>query len=155
VSWRQAYRGIVPQDYLDALDEQQRAQRWRDAFEADPAVKIAVAEMEGAICGFASGGPLRKPVSFYDGELYAIYIDPAVTRQGIGRALFDYIAAQLAAEHMSHMIVWTLRDNPSTGFYERLGGMLVAEEQLEIGGKSLASVAYGWPDFANSLPAIR
>ncbi len=118
-------------------------------------MKIAVAEIDGAICGFASGGPLRKPISFYDGELYAIYIDPAMTRHGIGRALFDDIAAQLAAEHISHLIVWTLRDNPSTGFYERIGGIPVAEEQLQIGGKSLASVAYGWPDFANRLPSIR
>ena len=154
-SWRAIYRGIVSQAFLDAIDEQLRAQMWRNAFENTPTVKIAVAETEGAVCGFASGGPLRKAISLYDAELYAIYLHPASMRQGLGRALFKFIADQLAADGMKHLLVWTLRDNPSKGFYERLGGTLVAEEPHEVGGQTLASVAYGWPEFCTTDPFQR
>jgi hypothetical protein len=36
-SWQSAYRGTIPQDYLDGLDPARRAQAWRQIIgEADP-----------------------------------------------------------------------------------------------------------------------
>ena len=31
-------------------------------------------------------------------------------------------------------------------FYEALGGTVVGEQRIEIGGVTLVEVAYGWPD---------
>jgi len=151
-SWRAAYAGIVSQTYLDSLDESQFAERWRDWITTETSALIFIAEIDDTLCGFASAGPIRKqtrkPVTFYDGELYAIYLLPGMQRKGIGRALFAHIADELVARQLNHMLLWSLRDNPSTGFYERLGGTIVAEDIYEIGGETLPIVAYGWTDIA-------
>jgi GNAT superfamily N-acetyltransferase len=142
-SWQDAYVGIVSQPYLDALEESQFAERWRTWITTETSASIFVAEVDTTICGFASGGPIRKPVSVYDGELYAIYLLPEMQRKGIGRKLFVHIVRELAARKLNHMLVWTLRQNPSAGFYERMGGSVVAEDVEEIGGESLPTIAYG------------
>ncbi len=147
-SWRSAYVGIVSQAYLDALDETQFAERWRTWITTETSASIFVVEVDDNICGFASCGPIRTPVSVYEGELYAIYLAPNMQRKGIGSKLFVHVTRELAARKLNHMLLWTLRDNPSTGFYERLGGEIVAEDVHEIGGEKLAGVAYGWADIA-------
>jgi hypothetical protein len=42
-----------------------------------------------------------------------------------------------------------LKANPARGFYERMGGVLVAEQDIEIGGVMLPEVAYGWKDVSS------
>ncbi len=46
------------------------------------------------------------------------------------------------------MLVWVLADNPMRRFYEALGGRLLREKKVEIGGVALDEVAYGWRDTA-------
>lgn len=48
------------------------------------------------------------------------------------------------------MSLWVLAQNPARRFYEQLGGTAVEEKTIEIGGRKLAEVAYGWDD----LPAL-
>ena len=43
-------------------------------------------------------------------------------------------------------MVWVLADNPSRRFSEALGGTFVADKVIEVGGKALVEVAYGWGD---------
>ncbi len=90
-SWRDTYPGIIPQAYLDSLDEQEFAARWRERLLAQPSMSILVAERDGRPCGFAAGGALRRPLADYGGELYALYLLPDAHRQGMGSALFAEI----------------------------------------------------------------
>ena len=129
-------------------NEQEFTKRWSKRIENDPSISICVAEADGVLCGFASGGRLRVPVSYYAAELYAIYLLPAAQGNRIGRNLFAAMVDELARQELRHLLVWTLQENPSTAFYERLGGSVVANSILEIGGKKLPSIAYGWPNFA-------
>ena len=43
------------------------------------------------------------------------------------------------------MLAWVLETNPSVSFYKRLGGILVADKLIQIGGADLVEVAFGWP----------
>ena len=131
-----------------SLNGQEFTERWLKRIQDQPSMSICVAEADGVLCGFASGGRLREPVNSYDAELYSIYVLPTAQGRGIGRTLFAYIADALTRQKLRHLLVWTLLENSSTAFYERLGGIVVVEDMLEIGGKKLSSVAYGWPDFA-------
>ena len=148
VSWRATYPGIVPQSHLDSLDEREFAERWQGWLVGQANTSISIAEANGRICGFAAGGPIRKPGSSYDGELYAIYLLPTAQHQGTGRRLFFRVARELAARGMHGLLVWVLQQNPATKFYERLGGERVAEGVIEVGGACLTEVAYGWSDVA-------
>jgi hypothetical protein len=51
------------------------------------------------------------------------------------------------------MYVWVLRENPSRGFYEHLGGTTLNACEIEIGGKSLEELSYGWPDLGAAVNA--
>ena len=147
-SWRATYPGIVPQSYLDSLNVDERAARWRDSFAPASDMAIYVAEHDGAVCGFASGGPARVEFPGLAGELYAIYLLPEVQAKGIGAQLFSAIAGHLQKVGHTGMYVWVLEENRACGFYERIGGTRIQSAEIEIGGKMLIEVAYGWPDLA-------
>ena len=147
-SWRETYAGIVPDDYLANLCHEQRERVWRASL-SNHCVKecVYVAESDpGGIIGFVSGGPERKGESAYKGELYAIYVLEAYQRKGIGRKLTQTIARRLHQDRLHSMLVWVLADNRSKDFYNALGGQLLYEREIDIGGLRLVEEAYGWPD---------
>ena len=157
-TWRTTYRGIVPDDYLDALSYEARERFWARALErlaaagamgeAHPGGHFVAEAPGGEIVGFASCGREATGDPHYPGELYAIYVLDAWQGQGLGRRLARAVADQLAAAGLDAMLVWVLADNPMRRFYEALGGRLLREKQVEIGGVALVEVAYGWPDTA-------
>lgn len=42
------------------------------------------------------------------------------------------------------MLIWALADHPACHFYERLGGKRVDTAEIDIDGKQLQEVAFGW-----------
>jgi ribosomal protein S18 acetylase RimI-like enzyme len=151
-AWRTTYAGIVPDAYLDALNVDDRAQRWREGI-ASRNAGVLVAEDAAAVVGFAAGGKLREPIGDYDGELYAIYILRERQGQGIGRRLTQSVADVLRSEGFKSMAVWVLRKNPAVAFYRRLGAEEIAQKLIEIGGAKLEEIALGWPDIDRCFPA--
>ncbi len=147
-TWRTAYRGIVPADFLASLTYEGKESLW-SLILGTPAEKscVYVAEDEtGQIVGFASCGPVRPRSEPHEGELYAIYILDSHHGKGIGRKLFTAIANHLARNGFTSMLLWVFADNPARRFYEALGGQKVNEKQFEIGGATLTEVGYLWPD---------
>ncbi|MCE7860365.1 MAG: GNAT family N-acetyltransferase, partial [Chloroflexi bacterium CFX2] len=86
------------------------------------------------------------------GELFAIYVLRNAQKQGTGKELVYEVVKGMRDLGWESMMVWVLKDNPSRGFYERLGGSYLAERSIEIGGEPLIEVAYGWRDL-NKLAA--
>src|ERR1035437_2859186 len=60
-SWRQAYRGLLPQEYLDSLSVETRTTTWAKAFSQSPdqTSTTLVGELDGQIVGFSCVGPSR------------------------------------------------------------------------------------------------
>lgn len=144
-SWRTTYPGIVPQPYLDGLRLEDGIARWRERLEANYPGTL-VAEDESGVFGFATGGAIVHPVDGFDGELGAIYLLQSHQGRGAGRALLCGIAERLRSAGFASMAVWALTANPACGFYQRMGGVRVAEQMIEIGGVDLPEVAFGWRD---------
>lgn len=155
-SWRATYAGIVPAEFLAGLSYEKSESRWQAALAGDGTfhcfyVAEASAEGQGAlagqIAGFATGRCADAEGLPYQGEVGAIYIAEAHHRQGIGRRLVAAVAARLLQEGMPAMMIWALTENKGArAFYEALGGVLVAERTVTIGGAELPEVAYGWAD---------
>lgn len=146
-TWRTTYRGIVPDEHLANLSYERRANGWYQilnrALEDCNFTYIAEDE-SGEIVGFANGGVERTGDPVYKGELTAIYIRQSYQGKGIGRGLVRVVAERLDRLGINSMLVWVLVDNPACQFYAALGGKLVHEKELTIGGKLLIEVAYGW-----------
>lgn len=149
-AWRETYRGIVPDAYLDSLSVDGREAMWR-RLEAPDARSFAFVAVDGSgrIVGFANGGPRRDGPEEYAGELYAIYLPREAQGRGVGRRLASAVARELAARGMRSMLLWVFRDNlPARRFYEALGGTLMTSQQFEIEGRTMTEVSYGWLDTA-------
>ena len=143
-SWQTTYAGIVPEAYLASLKVAEREASWREWLTLD--VDVFVAELEGEVVGFVSGGAIREPVEKFDAELFAIYLLRDAQSRGIGMALLRRLAVSLKERGFRSMVAWVLEDNASGGFYSRSGGVRVASKEIEIGGVMLPVVAYGWSD---------
>src|SRR5215467_1358775 len=86
-SWQSAYRGLLPNEYLDQLRPEDRAHRY-DFATRDPQMPQTIVAVEtGLICGFATTAPSRDPDLMAYGELAALYVDPEYWGRGIGVAL--------------------------------------------------------------------
>ena len=142
-SWREAYRGIVPTEYLDQLSVAAHERQWRRSLASG--TWAFVAELENQIVGFGSGG-LSRTRRDITGELHLLYLIRACHRRGIGRALFDACHYELARGGHRGLLVWVLAENDARRFYERLGGELSGESVVTIAGARLREVAYVWRD---------
>ncbi|WP_171109415.1 MULTISPECIES: GNAT family N-acetyltransferase [Streptomyces] len=144
--WRTAYRGLMPQSYLDALSVPEDAARHRARFgQGDGSVVNLVAEREGEVVGWACHGPYRDgEVRTSDAELYAIYVDPERYGEGIGHALLKESVRRCRAAGHPRMLLWVLRDNaPARHFYERAGFTADgAQEPFEVEGVEVPEVRY-------------
>lgn len=145
-SWRETYRGIVPDEYLDSLDVEKRIDLWKININ-DNALSIYVAEVENmGVVGFFIASANRSP-SFQDfGEICAIYLLKKYHHQGIGRALFNRAFRVLKERGFKKVSLWALKDNPTVVFYSKMGGRVDREKEIEIGGKKLIEYAYCWDE---------
>lgn len=142
-SWREAYRGHLPDDFLDALDYATFERHWRRTFAARGWAFVATLKEE--VIGIASGGRARRQ-ALASGEIYVLYVLARHHGRGIGRSLFDACHFELAKRGHAGTLVWVLTSNPARGFYERLGGKEVAENTIEIGGVQVRETGYLWRD---------
>ena len=150
-TWRTAYRGLLPDDFLASLDQAGYGERWKRTL-ADGSGRVFVAEDEGRIVGFASGGRERAGEDGFSGELYAIYVLEETQGRGHGRRLVQAVVRALREMRLPDMIVWVLRDNHAARhFYERLGAIYVRAQPITIGSTLLQEVSYGW----KSLDEVR
>jgi GNAT superfamily N-acetyltransferase len=117
---------------------------------------VLVADDESdELIGFAAAGPERSGDPKYRGELYALYVLTSHQRRGLGRALVRAVAGRLAAGGTESMLLWVLEANvPARRFYETLGGAVVRDQPIEIGGVTCTEVAYGWPGLDVLLKAV-
>jgi ribosomal protein S18 acetylase RimI-like enzyme len=148
-SWRTTYPGIVPDDYLAGLSYEQRTDVWHGILsEAGVAQPNYVAvDDDCTVVGFAGGGPERSGDPDFAGELYVIHLLEDTQRRGVGRRLVTSVASDLVRNDMRSMLVWVLEQNRSAcRFYEALGGLPAREQDISIGGVTLAEVGYGWQD---------
>src|SRR5262249_43465824 len=141
-AWRETYRGIVPDEVLNQLNYESRAQNWRRRIGACRQC-LFVAEIAGQIVGFVNAGPGREAPGGFDSEIYAIYLMRAYQGRGTGAALYRAAVQWLAEQGFQNMFLWVLADNPARSFYERMGGIEFGSKTTEL-GKPLLEVSYGW-----------
>jgi len=166
-SWRYTYRGIVPDVLLDALDVDETEAQMRAALRGIAAGSgsplrcgFIVEEDSREVVGYVFGGPARpllsgaQAPSGYESEIYALYLTPGYERRGLGARLVSAAASHLRAARAEGVLIWALARNPNRGFYEALGGVVVAEQVMTIGGRGLRESGYGWPSLDDLIARV-
>lgn len=123
-AWRAGYRGIVPDEHLNALRWTDRRDRWRGLLtDPDNPGRTLVAVSGQQLVGFASIGPCRDTDLAGQGlyELFAIYLDPASWRQGTGTALLREALTDVPSTAPA-VTLWVFEANTAArAFYARHG----------------------------------
>jgi len=127
--WKLAYEGLVPQDYLDALDVRERTELWRSILTGEitvpgvPRPADFVVEVDATLVGFANVGRFRdEPDDASAGELWAMYVHPEAWGTGAGDALMKTTLDELVRLEARRSYLWVLEGNArARRFYERHG----------------------------------
>ncbi|MFZ0324545.1 MAG: GNAT family N-acetyltransferase, partial [Actinomycetes bacterium] len=121
--WRAAYRGLLPDSALDALDVEELTVDWarQIAVLQEPSGCLVV-ESDQVVLGYGVFGRYRWPELSQAGEVYAFYVDPTAWGRGLGRTLMTAVEARLEAAGFVDLALWVLQTNQAgRRFYEALG----------------------------------
>jgi GNAT superfamily N-acetyltransferase len=145
-TWQSAYRGLLPQPFLDGLDTGQRGEFWEQYLTegAPPGEEVLAAEEDGTVVGFAVVGPSRDEDANGDGEARAIYLLAALWGQGIGRALMDAALYSLRQTGFTEATLWVLDTNERARHFYEAGGWTAdgATKQDDRRGFPVTEVRY-------------
>jgi len=121
-SWQAAYRSLLPDEYLDQLRPEDRAQRYDFATADTTKPQTIVAIEEGIIQGFATTAPTREPDLPNHGELYALYVDPERWGHGVGLALITAARDRLHTLGFRHAVLWVMAGNARADRFYQIDG---------------------------------
>lgn len=143
-SWLVAYRGIIPDEYLNSISIENREKHVAQSIMVSNNHFI-IAEADGQPVGMACFYPSLIEITVKDvWELEALYLLPQYWCKGVGRELIQY-AFRYMRDHKARVCnLWVLADNHRTKrFYEHMGLTYTGiEKALSIGGKELIEVRY-------------
>lgn len=139
-AWRAAYRGLIPDSYLDRLSVSARTESWRNLIDrVDPPRRGAVVAIdESQVLGFVHFGPSRDDDAGPAlGEINAMYVHPDHWGEGVGRGLMERAVANLREAGFTSATLWVLEANErARTFYEnggwRVDGATKDEEREDV-----------------------
>lgn len=133
--WQNAFRGIVPQAYLDQMN----LDDWAPPFEG------AYVLTDGKnILGTSSVSPARDAAFVGWGEIISIYVLPERIGQGYGHFLFEAVRGKLTERGFDKIYLTVFEENMrARKFYEKHHFSWNDERlPLNIGGKDLTELRY-------------
>jgi len=137
-AWQAAYRGVMPDEYLDGLRPDDRIEMWRGHLSREDRAPLLVAVSSGAVLGFAVfGSESASEPAPSCGELYAMNVDPDSWRQGVGRLLLRRVMEALTAMGYGEAVLWVVPQNDrARALYESEGwvpdGAVSTEEIMGV-----------------------
>ncbi len=142
-SWKTAYVGMVPQRFLDTIDDE----RWVEKFSRDIGDGTLQALM---ICdgdtpaGCAAFGASRDEKMQGWGEIVSIYLHPEYFGRGYGEALLMATVGALKEQGYERIYLWVLRENErARRFYEKHGFVDNGDAcMLDFMGEELVDLRY-------------
>lgn len=138
-SWKFAYRGMIPQSYLDCIP----AGQWANGINNADMHNLLLIE-NGMMVGTASFCQSRWEAYRGYGEIVSIYFLPDYMGKGYGKLLLDKCIEELKKLGFRNVLLWVLEDNHrARKFYEK-NGFVCAEVFMEdnIGGQDIREVLY-------------
>jgi ribosomal protein S18 acetylase RimI-like enzyme len=150
-AWQAAYRGgLMPDDYLDSLSAEERAEMWRTALEqplGPRRARFVVEDTSGMVIGFILVGPQDGDDETTTGQLFAINVDPEHWGTGTGGRLHDAGVDALAEAGFDRAVLWVHPDNTrARSFYASRGWQSdEVTRQAEVLGVEVPEVRYSIP----------
>lgn len=155
VSWHAAYRGQVPDAFLDDMTVPSVAARFLEKLREENCPEMYIAYLGKTPVGRLVIGPSRDEDAPPDeGEAYAVYLVPKVWGKGYGRQLMAFAVRRLREMGFGIITVWVLAANTrAQNFYTRCGFAADgARKDVALGGVPLPCLRYTLADKNFGLP---
>lgn len=138
-SWKVAYKGIVPQKYLDDLS----VEHWTSFFENSPFQNFLLKD-DGVFVATLSIVQARDGKYHGYGEIVSIYVLPEYFNKGYGKFLFKQMIEKLQSMGLNKICLWVLEENLNARrFYEKNGFVPNGDKKvINIGDKQLTEICY-------------
>ena len=122
-SWQVAYRGHMPNEFLDGLDVEKRTNMWRELTQHPDKIIFVAEDSENNIEGFSALGPSRDAdANASTAEVSALYVHPEKWRKGIGPRTLSASLDQVRNCDFNQITLWVLEANErARSFYESFG----------------------------------
>jgi ribosomal protein S18 acetylase RimI-like enzyme len=125
-TWRDTYRGLMPDSKLDALNLQEYEARWKRILgQKDSSINpLNLGAFQGnTLLGFAAAGRPRESWG-YDSELWVINIPKRFQKMGVGKALLKACLQHVLTFDAKNMYLYCLVGNTNAeNFYRNMGAM--------------------------------
>lgn len=146
--WKTTYSNVLSNEILTKRENQRRLiiERVHNLIKINT---YLIAKVDDIPVGFILYGDLREIPhleSKKTGEVYAIYILENYQRKGIGKTLIDCAIKDLISKDYENLLIWGLKDNPYTKFYEKIGGKKMHTREISIFEDKLLENSYYFDD---------
>ncbi len=147
-SWRDAYRGILSDAYLDGNIADERYAHWCSRFDHPTKDQFGfVAVLNDTTVGFAFAYP-HADVR-WGTHLDNLHVRPGLRGGGIGSRLLHTVTSHVRTHHAGEgLYLWVYELNTRTRkYYERLGAQQIERAVIAApGGGTVSEWLYAWPD---------
>jgi GNAT superfamily N-acetyltransferase len=128
--WPSTYRSILSAEQIKyMMDLFYSPASLRKQMKEDKHSFILIEDEEGSL-GFASFSKIKTDGVY---KLHKIYVLPTLQGKGIGKAMIDFIVANIKPLGANALQLNVNRNNKARSFYERLGFIVIHEEDIDIG----------------------
>ncbi len=153
-SWRDTYRSILPDSYLDGPIVDERINLWRARFSSLPPNRfhVVLAESPERLVGFAC--VLLDEDPKWGACLDNLHVLSGWRNRGLGRRLWGKAAQWVRSKEPAWPIhLWVFEANgPARRLYDALGGEVIEQRKKEVvRGIQVPSVLYWWRDLQELL----
>jgi len=133
-AWREGYKGIMPDEYLDSLSIDLRIEQWQEILLKKNSGVNLIIEHNDVVSGFGVYGPARDEdlSNCNAGELVALNILPSAWNIGLGRALINEIIASSCNNNWKSLYLWVIKENNrARKLYESMGFKVDGIEKID------------------------
>lgn len=142
-SWQSAYKSIIPDEVLDNLSIEQRAERFKQNFNEREDNSRYCAICGDRIVGLLGIGKSRDEDKPDAGEVYGIYLIEEFWGKGYGRDMMNYAVDTLKGVGYNEVILWVLEENSrARRFYEKCNFVFDGTKKEIVIGKPLIEIRY-------------
>ena len=125
--WKHNYKGIIEQEYLDALTPWDKLENWKERF-LTGIESYYVKVIDGKVVGMVSWWKNDDATIPYENEIYGLYVDIRHQGKHIGKELCEQLLQDERFKDCWSFYLWTLKDNNhSRHFYEKMWGKVFGE----------------------------
>jgi L-amino acid N-acyltransferase YncA len=110
----------------------------------EPGDHFLVADVDGAVVGFAYAGSYRPRSGYRLTRETSVYLDPAVRGRGLGRRLYDDLLPLLAADGMHVALALVALPNPASVALHEACGFTHLGTMREVGHKFERWIDTAW-----------